>query len=117
MTDNISDQIEATKINASSPPNHQKKPLHVAIIGSGSAAFACAIKAAAQGATVTIIEAGTLGGCCVNVGCIPSKIMIRSAQFAQQQRNNPFCGLTNQPPIIDRELLVQQQHLRLVLML
>ena len=109
MTDNISDQIEATKINASSPPNHQKKPLHVAIIGSGSAAFACAIKAAAQGATVTIIEAGTLGGCCVNVGCIPSKIMIRSAQFAQQQRNNPFCGLTNQPPIIDRELLVQQQ--------
>jgi mercuric reductase len=87
-------------------------PLHVAIIGSGSAAFACAIKAAEQGARVTIIEAGTLGGCCVNVGCVPSKIMIRSAQLAQQQRDNPFCGLENQPPIIDRKLLAQQQQSR-----
>jgi len=84
--------------------------LHVAIIGSGSAAFACAIKAAEGGAKVTIIEAGeVVGGCCVNVGCVPSKILIRAAQLAQQQRNNPFSGLKNQAPILSRSLLAKQQ--------
>jgi len=84
--------------------------LHVAIIGSGSGAFAAAIKAAEGGASVTIIE-GTevIGGCCVNVGCVPSKILIRAAQLSQQQRDNPFTGLENQTPIINRALLSQQQ--------
>lgn len=83
---------------------------HVAIIGSGSAAFACAIKAAEGGAKVTIIEAGeVIGGCCVNVGCVPSKILIRAAQLAQQQRNNPFSGLENRAPILNRSLLAKQQ--------
>ena len=84
--------------------------LHVAIIGSGSAAFACAIKAAEGGARVSIIEgADVIGGCCVNVGCVPSKILIRAAQLAQQQRSNPFDGLKNHAPEIDRALLAQQQ--------
>ncbi len=49
--------------------------LHVAVIGSGGAAMAAALKAVEQGARVTLIERGTLGGTCVNVGCVPSKIM------------------------------------------
>lgn len=84
--------------------------LHVAIIGSGSAAFACAIKAAENGARVTIIEAAeVIGGCCVNVGCVPSKILIRAAQLAEQQRRNPFDGLENREPLLDRTLLARQQ--------
>ena len=51
--------------------------LHVAVIGSGGAAMAAALKAVEQGANVTLIERGTIGGTCVNVGCVPSKIMIR----------------------------------------
>lgn len=86
--------------------------MHVAIIGSGSSAFACAIRAAEEGARVTLIESGVLGGCCVNTGCVPSKIMIRAAQLAQQQRHNPFQGLPNRAPEIDRLLLVQQQQAR-----
>jgi len=87
--------------------------LHVAIIGSGSGAFACAIKAAEGGARVTIIEgADVIGGCCVNVGCVPSKILIRAAQLAQQQRNNPFEGLENHAPQLSRSLLAQQQTAR-----
>ena len=44
---------------------------NVVIIGSGSGAFACAIKAAEGGAKVTMIEsAEVIGGCCVNVGCV-----------------------------------------------
>lgn len=89
------------------------KPLHVAIIGSGSGAFACAIKAAEGGATVTLIEgADVIGGCCVNVGCVPSKILIRAAQLAQQQRNNPFTSLENNEPNVSRALLAQQQTTR-----
>lgn len=89
------------------------KSLHVAIIGSGSGAFACAIKAAEGGARVTIIEgADVIGGCCVNVGCVPSKILIRAAQLAEQQRNNPFKGLVNHAPQLSRALLTQQQTAR-----
>ncbi|EPJ44599.1 MAG: putative mercuric reductase [Osedax symbiont Rs2] len=87
--------------------------LKIVIIGSGSAAFACAIKAAKNAAQVTIVEASdTIGGCCVNVGCVPSKILIRAAQLAQQQRNNPFSGLGNREPLLDRALLARQQQLR-----
>lgn len=86
---------------------------HVVIIGSGSGAFACAIKAAEGGAQVTIIEgADVIGGCCVNVGCVPSKILIRAAQLAQQQRSNPFAGLENHAPDLSRSLLAQQQTAR-----
>ncbi|AGS38551.1 mercury(II) reductase [Cycloclasticus zancles] len=90
-----------------------KESLHVAIVGSGSGAFACAIKAAEGGAKVTIIEgADVIGGCCVNVGCVPSKILIRAAQLAQQQRHNPFAGLANHTPELSRALLAQQQTAR-----
>lgn len=83
--------------------------LEVLVIGSGSAAFACAIRAAEEDANVTLVESGTIGGCCVNVGCVPSKIMIRAAQMAQHQRSNPFAGVANHSPEISRCRLVQQQ--------
>ncbi len=84
--------------------------LKVAVVGSGSGAFACAIKAAENGAQVTLIEAANvIGGCCVNVGCVPSKILIHAAEIAQQQRSNPFKGIANQEPKLNRELLVTQQ--------
>ncbi len=57
-------------------------PLHVAVIGSGGAAMAAALKAVEQGARVTLIERAIIGGTYVNVGCVPSKIMIRAAHIA-----------------------------------
>ena len=88
-------------------------PLHIAIIGTGSGAFAAAIKASEGGARVTLIEKqATIGGTCVNVGCVPSKIFIRTAQLAHQQRTNPFNGLKNYEPSIDRKALYQQQAAR-----
>jgi mercuric reductase len=60
--------------------------LQVAVIGSGGAAMAAALKAVEQGAQVTLIERGTIGGTCVNVGCVPSKIMIRAAHIAHLRR-------------------------------
>ncbi len=50
------------------------------IIGGGSAGFGAAIKGAELGARVVMASAGTLGGTCVNVGCVPSKTLIRAAE-------------------------------------
>jgi mercuric reductase len=87
--------------------------LHVAIIGSGSGAFAAAIRAAEAGARVTLIESGDIiGGTCVNVGCVPSKIQIRAAELAQHQRHSPFEGLADREPMIDRSRLQSQQQSR-----
>jgi len=84
----------------------------VAIVGSGSGAFAAAIRAAEEGAKVTMIESGTLGGTCVNVGCVPSKIFIRTAQLAHYQREHPFDGLGRHQPSVDRAAMVDQQQRR-----
>lgn len=87
--------------------------LHIAIIGSGSAAFAAAIRAAEEGARVTMIERGTLGGTCVNVGCVPSKIMIQAAHVAHVRSGTPFDdGISAASPRIDRKRLFAQQQAR-----
>ncbi len=83
--------------------------LQVAIIGSGSGAFASAIRAAEESAQVTLIESSTLGGTCVNVGCVPSKIMIRGAHVAHLQSAHPFDGIEQHTPAINRADLVTQQ--------
>ena len=51
----------------------------LAIIGSGGGAFAAAIRATMLGKSVVMIERGTLGGTCVNTGCVPSKALIAAA--------------------------------------
>jgi mercuric reductase len=60
--------------------NGSGKTPDVAVIGAGSAGFAAAIRAAELGARVTLIGHGTIGGTCVNSGCIPSKTLIRAAE-------------------------------------
>ncbi len=93
--------------------NAKSVPLHVAVIGTGSAAFAAAIRAAEAGASVTVIEGGdVIGGTCVNIGCVPSKIMIRGAQIAHDQAHHPFDGIERCAPHIDRAALVRQQQAR-----
>ncbi|MBB4517478.1 mercury(II) reductase [Paraburkholderia fungorum] len=84
--------------------------LHVAVIGSGGAAMAAALKAAENGARVTLIERGTIGGTCVNIGCVPSKIMIRAAHIAHLRRESPFdAGLSAAAPAVLRDRLLAQQ--------
>ncbi|SDU23271.1 mercury(II) reductase [Nitrosomonas ureae] len=88
--------------------------LQIAIIGSGGAAMAAALKAVEQGAQVTLIERGTIGGTCVNIGCVPSKIMIRAAHIAHLRRESPFDGgMPPAPPTILRDRLLAQQQARI----
>jgi len=83
---------------------------HIAIVGTGSGAFAAAIKAVEQGARVTIIEGGdVIGGTCVNIGCVPSKIFIRGAHIAHLQGHHVVDGLPLNTPVIDRKAMVAQQ--------
>lgn len=84
--------------------------LHIVIVGTGSGAFAAAIKAVDQGAQVTIIEgADIIGGTCVNIGCVPSKIMIHGSYIAHIQSQHNFEGLSFSKPVIDRKAMVRQQ--------
>lgn len=53
----------------------------VFIIGGGPAGYACAVRAARLGLSVTLAERGPVGGTCVNWGCTPSKAMIYSAKL------------------------------------
>ncbi len=98
---------------ANDAPNKSGDRLHIAVIGSGGAAMAGALKAAERGARVTLIERGTIGGTCVNIGCVPSKILIRAAHIAHLRRESPFDqGLSAQAPVVDRPRLLAQQQAR-----
>jgi mercuric reductase len=65
----------------------------LAIVGSGAAAFAAAIAATERGAKVVMIEGGTLGGTCVNVGCVPSKTQLRAGELYLRAGHPPFGGI------------------------
>jgi mercuric reductase len=79
------------------------------IIGGGSAAFAAAIKGAELGAKVAIVEGSTIGGTCVNIGCVPSKTLIKAAELCYRSAYPKFEGLTACPPPSDWQRVVQQK--------
>jgi mercuric reductase len=107
------DMDQASTDNSTLSAANNGQQLHVAIIGTGSGAFACALRAVENGAKVTLIERKSIiGGTCVNIGCVPSKIMIRAAHIAHLQQEHPFDGIKKQKPVIDRKQLLAQQQAR-----
>ncbi len=67
----------------------------ILVIGAGSAGFSAAITAADSGARVALIGHGTIGGTCVNVGCVPSKALIRAMEAAHSSHAAArFSGVT-----------------------
>lgn len=83
----------------------------VLVIGTGGAGVAAAIQAAGMGGKVGITEVGTLGGTCVNVGCIPSKNLIEAAGHVHKARKG-FPGIAPCEPAVDwREILRQKNAL------
>ena len=74
----------------------------LAVIGAGSAGFSAAITAAEQGANVALIGYGLIGGTCVNVGCVPSKTMIRAAEALHGARAaDRFAGIAGDARVTD----------------
>lgn len=60
------------------------------ILGSGSAAFAAAIRARSLGASVALVERDVVGGTCVNTGCVPSKLLLEAAQHTHDCPSDAF---------------------------
>src|SRR3954469_20869985 len=60
----------------------------VVVLGAGSGGYVAAIRAAQLGLSVAIVEANYWGGVCLNVGCIPSKALLRNAEIAHLLRTD-----------------------------
>jgi len=79
------------------------------ILGSGSTAFAAAIHAQELGKTVVMTEGRTLGGTCVNRGCLPSKNLIEAARLVYNAAHPRYPGLTPAQLGVDFTALIAQK--------
>ena len=92
------------------PPPKQNGHYDLAVIGAGSAGFSAAITAAEAGAQVALIGHGTIGGTCVNVGCVPSKTLIRAAEAVHHANAaSRFAGISAQARVTDWNALRAQK--------
>jgi dihydrolipoamide dehydrogenase len=75
----------------------ERRQHDIAVIGSGPGGYVAAIRSAQLGKSVALIEKGDLGGCCLNVGCIPTKTLIASASVLHQIKRASDFGITTGP--------------------
>lgn len=78
------------------------------VIGAGAGGLVTSYIAATVRARVTLIEAGRMGGDCLNTGCVPSKALIRSARLAHEIRNADFFGLEAREPGVDFKTVMKR---------
>lgn len=84
----------AKELNNNGLPYFKSNHFDLIIIGGGSAAFSAAIKANELGLSTLMVNAGLdFGGTCVNVGCVPSKTLIRAAETAYHATHSNFAGI------------------------
>ena len=82
----------------------------LAVVGAGSAGFSAAITAAGSGAKVALIGHGAIGGTCVNVGCVPSKAMIRAAEAIHGAKSaSRFPGIAGDAQVKNWAQLVESK--------
>jgi mercuric reductase len=99
-----------TMDGASIPGIEESGDYDLLIIGSGGAAFSAAIKAVNQDANVGMVELGTVGGTCVNIGCVPSKTLLRAGEIQHLARQNSFAGLQTAAGSVDLKRLIEQKN-------
>jgi glutathione reductase (NADPH) len=85
------------------------KPYDYLVIGGGSGGVATARRAAEYGARVLLVEAARLGGTCVNVGCVPKKVMWYAAGIAGALRDAADYGFTVDTPEFDWQALKRRR--------
>lgn len=79
------------------------------VIGGGSGGIASARRAAQYGAKTILVEGGALGGTCVNVGCVPKKVMWHAAQLAEGFHDAPDYGFGDIDATLDWSRLVSRR--------
>lgn len=86
------------------------KRYDLAVVGAGSAGFSAALAGAEQGAQVALIGHGLIGGTCVNVGCVPSKRLIRAVETLHQACSAiRFRGVQGDAEIKDWRAVIRQK--------
>ena len=83
----------------------------VLVIGAGPGGYAAALRCAALGREVVLVEREAIGGTCLNVGCIPSKVLIHAAELAHLPSSAAGTGVALTAAVDVVEL---RQHLRTV---
>src|SRR5216683_3757441 len=87
----------------------RERAFDLVILGSGSTAFAAALRAQELGKTAVLTEERTLGGTCVNRGCLPSKNLIEAARLVHDARHPRYPGLSPAEMRVDFRALIQQK--------
>ncbi|MGX9416617.1 FAD-dependent oxidoreductase [Vibrio sp. WJH972] len=80
------------------------------VLGGGAGGLVSSYIAAAVKAKVTLLEAGEMGGDCLNYGCVPSKALIKSAKVAQQVRHASRYGLEDTEPKLNFKKVFARVH-------
>ena len=83
---------------------------NLVVIGAGAGGLVTSYIAAAVKAKVTLVEAGEMGGDCLNYGCVPSKAIIKSAKMATQMRNSDKYGLDAHEPSFSFKKVMARVH-------
>ena len=105
-TEPTQNEAQAAPTPASAPTGDTDAQTDVVVIGSGPGGYTAAFRAADLGLNVTLIEKyDTLGGVCLNVGCIPSKALLHSAAVISEAREMEKHGITFGKPKIDVDKL------------
>ena len=90
-------------------PDSEEGRFELAILGGGSAAFAGALRASELGARTLLVNEGTIGGTCVNIGCVPSKTLIRAAENHHWNGLARFRGIKPERGLVDFEELIREK--------
>lgn len=87
-----------------------KMKFDLIVLGGGSGGFASAVRAASYGANVAIVEAKHLGGTCVNLGCVPKKVMFNASMVAEMLGKATDYGFSPVDVKLDWSLLVKKRN-------
>ena len=86
------------------------KAYDVIVIGAGDAGLGIAFKAAAEGLKVALVDKGTVGGTCINTGCVPSKTLIATADRFMESLGNTRLGIRSNKLEVDFGAVMKRMH-------
>ncbi|MFQ5447879.1 MAG: FAD-dependent oxidoreductase, partial [Saprospiraceae bacterium] len=109
-TINLGNYRVVREIGAEAASGEGSTHFDLIIIGGGSAAFSAAIKAEDLGLSVLMVNGGLpFGGTCVNVGCVPSKNLIRAAETVYHASHSNFAGIRPRGAEVDFAKIIRKK--------